>query len=241
MRRFYIDKGRIEAGIVTINGREAHHIRDVIRLRPGDRFIGFDGQGKNYMLRVKSIGSDIKAGIERTSLQRVDSPDILLACALPKKSKIDYIIEKATELGVKDIIPMITKHTVVKVDKQSGIKKKKRWEKIALEASKQCGRDTLPKIHAIAGFKQALELSERLGYKNRLIPYVCESATHIKDALPKKTSTIAIFIGPEGDFSREEIELAKTYNFKTVSLGNLVLRVDTAAIFAISAVCNIFN
>lgn len=239
MRRCYIDKGRIESKNVTISGREAHHIRDVIRLKPGDRLIGFDGEGRNYMLRITSSGSDIRAEIERSSLQKIDMTKVLLACALPKKSRMDYIIEKATELGVADIVPMATKRTIVKVDKQSAVSKKKRWDKIALEASKQCGRDTLPKIHSVTGFRQALKLSDKLGYEERIIPYVCESTVHIKDAIPKKAKSISIFIGPEGDFSREEIELAKSHKFKAVSLGSLVLKVDTAAIFAVSVIQNI--
>jgi len=149
---------------------------------------------------------------------------------------IDYIIEKTTELGVTDIVPMITRRTVVKIDKVSALNKHNRWEKVAIEASKQSGRNILPTIHGITGFKDALKLIEKLGYKNRLIPYVCESALHIKDALSKKQDSIAVFIGPEGDFSKEEIALAEDYGFKTVSLGGLVLKVDTAAIFAISLI-----
>ncbi len=239
MRRFYIDKSAIKAGKIMISGKEAHHIKDVIRLKPGDRFIGLDGAGKSYTLRITEIGAGVKAEIEKVSSRHIDTPNILLACALPKKSKIDYIIEKATELGVTDIVPMVTSHTIVKVDKVSGLNKHRRWKSLALEASKQCGRDTLPTIHGVTDFKDVMKLIEKLDYKNRLIPYVCESALHIKDALSKKQDSTAVFIGPEGDFSKEEIALAEEYGFKTVSLGELVLKVDTAAIFAISLIHSI--
>jgi len=236
MRRFYIDKNAIKADKVIISGKEARHIRDVIRLKHGDRFIGFDGTGKSYTLRIAETGVEIIAEIEKVSSQQINMPKILLACALPKKSKIDYIIEKATELGVADIIPMITEHTIIKIDKASYANKQKRWERIALEASKQCGRDTLPKIYGITNFKGAVKLVEKLNYSERIMPYVSEGAIYIKDILPQPVNSIAIFIGPEGDFSKEEVVIAKRYNFKTASLGELVLKVDTAALFAISAI-----
>lgn len=239
MKRFYIDKNAIKTGKIIISGKEAHHIRDVIRLKPGDRFIGFDGAGKSYTLRIIKAGVDIKAEIEKVSSQRINMPKILLACALVKKSKMDYIIEKATELGVADIIPIITEHTVIKIDKTSKANKQKRWKRIALETSKQCGRDTLPKIYGITDLKDALRLTEKLNYKNRIMPYLCEGAVYIKDILLQDPNSIAIFIGPEGDFSIKEADLAKHYDFKTASLGELILKVDTAAIFAISAIHNI--
>jgi 16S rRNA (uracil1498-N3)-methyltransferase len=235
MRRFYIGKNTVKTGKIIISGKEAHHIKDVIRLKPGDRFIGFDGEGKSYTLRIAETGAGIRAEIEKVSSRQINMPKILLACALPKKSKIDYIIEKATELGVADIIPMITEHTIIKIGKTSRADKQKRWERIALEASKQCGRDTLPKIYGITNFKDALKLAEKLNYKDRIMPYVCEEAVYIKDILLQNLNSIAIFIGPEGDFSEKEVSLAKRYNFKTASLGELVLKVDTAAIFAISS------
>ncbi len=235
MRRFYINKNAVKTGKIIISGKEAHHIKDVIRLKPGDRFIGFDGEGKNYTLRITETGAGIRAEIEKVSLQQINMPKVLLACALPKKSKMDYIIEKATELGVTDIIPMVTEHTIMKIDKASYANKQKRWERITLEASKQCGRDTLPKIYGITNFKDALKLVEKLNYKDRIMPYVCEGAVYIKDILLQSLNSVAIFIGPEGDFSKKEVGLAKRYNFKTASLGELVLKVDTAVIFAISA------
>jgi len=239
MRRFYIDKNAIKTGKIIISGKEAHHIKDVIRLKPGERFIGFDGEGKRYTLRITEIGVDAKAEIEKVSSRHVDIPRIFLACALPKKSKMDYIVEKVTELGVTDIVPMITEHTIVKADKTSRKNKQRRWERIALEASKQCGRDALPKVYDITGFQDALKLVDKLNYSSKIMPYVCETSVHLKDILPKSTNNIAVFIGPEGDFSKEEVEIAKGYDFRTVSLGELVLKVDTAAIFTVSAICSI--
>jgi len=235
MRRFFIDKNCIKEKSVEIQGKEAHHIKDVIRLRPGDRFLGFDGTGKNYTLRVITTGDTVKADIEKISSGKVDMPKILLAVSMPKKSKIDEIIEKATELGVSEIIPMATERTIVKVDKKTGISKQKRWERIALEASKQCGRDELPKIYEPMNFKDVLELTTKLGYKTRVIPYVGEGTKNIRDAL-KRAEESAVFIGPEGDFTDKEIELAEKQGLEPVSLGPLVLRVDTACIFSLSVI-----
>ncbi len=238
MRRFYIHKDNIKDNSVTISGKEAHHIKDVIRLKPGDRFTGFDGTGKSYILRITGRSSEIEADIEKVFFEEPDTPKILLACGIPKRAKMDFILEKATELGVSDIVPMITKRTIVKIDKKTAEKKKARWEKIALEASKQCGRNTLPEIHDVSNFKEALFLTESLSYKRRIIPCVCESKMHIKDVLSGKAESTAIFIGPEGDFTEDETGLAKEHGFKTVSLGPFVLKVDTAAVFAVSVACS---
>jgi len=234
MRRFFIETLDTNEKIVVIKGKEAHHIKDVVRLKVGDRFLGFNGSGSTYTLRIKKITDKVEAIIEKISSGKENMPKILLACALPKKSKIDHIIEKATELGVCEIVPMTTERTVVKLDTKSSTTKKRRWEKIALEASKQCGRDTLPKIHDLMSFKKAVELVSDLGYKNKILPCLCEGTKELRDIDVDNTKEIAVFIGPEGDFSEKEIEDAKANGFDLVSLGPLVLKVDTACFFSIS-------
>ena len=241
MRRFFIDKNSIDNRRVIIAGQEAHHIRDVIRLKIGDRFIGFDGTGNSYTLRLLRSSDIIEAEIEKISSKRPDAPRILLACAVPKLKKIEYIIEKATELGVSDILPMITDRTSVRFDKKAMLNKNIRWKKIALEASKQCGRDILPKVHSVLNFKEAIKLIERLRYKNKIIPCLSEGSRYLKEIINGRIDDIAILIGPEGDFADREVDYARERGFKPVSLGELVLKVDTACIFTISVVRGIMN
>lgn len=234
MRRFFIDRKSIRRDGVVIEGSQAHHIKDVMRLDAGNRFQALDGTGRTYTLRIKRIGKALEAKIEKVTTQVAKMPSILLACALPKKSRFDYIVEKATELGVSDIVAMVTDRTIVKIDNKNRAAKQKRWERITVEASKQCGRDTLPKIYEARSFKEAVKLAEDLGYKAKILPCLCEGTTDISEVLSKKAENIAIFIGPEGDFTRNEVEYASKHGFKPVSLGVLVLKVDTACIFTLS-------
>jgi len=210
-------------------------------LKRGDRFIGFDGSGKTYTLRIKGITDAIEAEIEKASYKKITMPNIFLACALPKKSKIDYIIEKATELGVSEVVPMVTERTIVKIDKKNKNSKQKRWERIALEASKQCGRETLPKVYEAMNFKDAIKLASDLEYNTRILPCLSEGTKELKEVITNKTEKIAVFIGPEGDFTDKEIEYAESKGLDTVSLGPLVLRVDTACLFSISAIQTILS
>lgn len=236
MRRFFIDKSSIKDNIVTIKGKEAHHIKDVIRLKVGDSFMAIDGNGKTYTLKIDKLKEAVVAKIEKVTSKKVDSPRILLASALAKKNKFDYIIEKATELGVTDIIPMITERTIIKVDSKSKIIKQNRWKNITIESAKQCGRNKLPVVHKITDLKGAIAITKELGYDSKIIPYVSESVKQIKQVIEKSKKDVAIFIGPEGDFTDKEIALAEANNIIPVSLGELVLRVETACIYAVSVV-----
>lgn len=236
MRRFFIDNRAIKGNRVIIGGEEAHHIRDVIRLKPGDKFLGFDGSGQTYTLRIKKLTDTIEAEIEKVATENLSIPKVLLACALPKKSKMDYIIEKAAELGVSEIIPIVTERTVVKIEDKDKAARQRRWKKIALEASKQCGRDILPKIYGLMKFKEAIKLAEDLGYKKKLLPCLGQGRRGLNEVFSDNIKEIAVFIGPEGDFTRNEISYAKDYGFELVSLGRLVLKVDTACIFTVSVI-----
>ncbi len=247
MRRFFIDKSNITKEGLVITGREAHHIRDVVRLKPDDRFIGFYKEGFQYICRIKNINKDkVEAVIERKQKSSLKIPDVTLACAIPKLSKMDYIVQKATELGAKNLIPMQTDRTEVKLNEQRAKSKINHWERIAIESSKQCGRDQILKVSEIRKFGEVIKNSNR--YKTKLIPCLFDKPPHqnlcrggktrpIKSVLSKlQSDSVLILIGPEGDFISSEIELAINAGFIPVSLGPLVLRVDTAAIFALSLV-----
>ena len=236
MRRFFISKKDIKETEALITGKEAHHLKDVIRLKPGDMFIGFDGSKNQYTCRVRKVSEGkIEAVIEKKKRQESGLLYVTLVCAIPKKAKIDDIVQKATELGVSEIIPIVTERTIVKIDKRKQEDKIKRWERIALESSKQCGASAIPKISAILDFKDAVKKTRDFGLK--IIPCLYERAEPIKEVVAKKKSRkISILIGPEGDFTEDEVRFAASAGYIPVSLGELVLRVDTACYFSISAV-----
>lgn len=234
MTRFYVPSDFIVKDVIHIRGREAHHARDVMRLKVGDEIIVFDGTGKEYVGMVDVIGKDdVTAKINKTIRKQVDIFRLALAQAIPKLNKMDFIVEKATELGVERIIPIITKRTIVQIDAAKARPKIDRWKKLAIEASKQSGRVTIPEINEIESFEDSLTHTK--DYELAIIPCLREGPEKSKDILKNKAIKSAIlYIGPEGDFTEDEISAAKAKGAKPVSLGKEVLRSETAAIAALS-------
>jgi len=237
--RFYVLPDEIfpKKNIIEIKDKkEVHHIRDVMRLKEGTDVEVFDGKGKEYSGDIKKIDrNSIIIKIKKvTSLKKEPPFNITLYQALPKKSKMDFIVEKAVELGVAIITPIVTERTVP-VIKEKSPKKIGRWMRIAKAAAKQCGRARLPVVSDILDFKHALIDAK----KNDLIIFAAldKDAEPLKEILKSRTpKTIAIFIGPEGDFSQNEVSMAKEEGYKICSLGEFVLRVETASIYILSSI-----
>lgn len=237
MSRFYVPRGNIGDREIVIEGKEAHHILDVLRLKEGDEVVVFDGTGSEYTGKIVKTDTRWKKVIievmntERPSREPI--PEITLAQAIPKKCKIEYIIEKATELGVHRVIPIVSQRTIVRPREISSNRKLERWQKIAVEASKQCGRITIPIIDKITVYKDLLENLD--DYDLILLACLKECTIPIKEALKGfKPGKILVFIGPEGDFSSEEVGMIEHYNCKFISLGRRVLKSDTAGIYVLS-------
>ena len=191
---------------------------------------------KEYLTELNYINkNEIKCKIlkENIVVNKINI-DITLALGIPKQSKMDFIIEKATELGVSRIIPINTERTIPKIAINSN--KPIRWKRIAKEASQQCGRVTLPLIDEVTDFD--IVLREIKNYELALMPWEAETKVHIKDALKNNFNKNKIFvlIGPEGGFSISEVKKAKDNNVITVSLGALILRVETAAIITLGII-----
>lgn len=234
MSRFYISPENIKDGQIYVSGKEAHHILDVMRLKRNDEVIAFDGLGNEYRGRIsdtkeKTLVISILERLKKNPL----AVNIALAQAIPKRDKMDYIVEKCTELGVRSMIPMITERTVVRMDKTDREKRRARWIRIAEEASKQCGRSDIPEIKNILSFEDAVKSTRN--YNLKLIPSLIGERKELKCVISnKKISDAVIFIGPEGDFNDSELKLALLNGFCAVSLGPLTLKSDTAAIAAVS-------
>ncbi len=238
MSRFYVPKENVKGKNIVIDGKEAHHILDVMRLKDGDTVVVFDGTGNEYSGFIKDIDARarrLNVEIVRTEKPPRDSmPEVTLAQAIPKKGKMAYIVEKATELGVSNVIPFISERTVVKPDRAGRKKKTERWQKIAVEAAKQCGRTGIPVVGDVVEFE---DLAKRINeYDLSLLACLSGETVPLKDTLAGfKAGKILVLIGPEGDFTPEEAKMADRDNCRFVSLGRRVLKSDTAGLFVLSA------
>lgn len=237
MSRFYIPSGSIKDDKIQISGKEAHHILNVMRLKVSDEITVFDGTGTEYTGIIEDVRRN-HLGIKITQKRNITSGerfDIALIQSVPKKNKMGYIVEKATELGVNVIIPVITARTIPEWSEAKKGARIGRWEKIAQEAAKQSGRTSLPSINPLSTLQEALKYVN--GYDMKLIAVLNEKTVKLKDILRGAPGgKIAIAIGPEGDFTAQETEEAQKLGFKAVTLGPRVLKSDTAALAVISMV-----
>lgn len=237
MYRFYVSEQNISAEkIIITEPAQLHHLKDVLRLEINEPVIVFDNQGKQYNCLIKELCKNkITLEIKEKSLPQVkrEKAKITIACAIPKKSKMDEIVDKLTQLGVDRIIPLKTERVIIKLDKKKELIRMSRWRKIALSASQQSQRCRQPVIEPITQIKELLSKSGDFDLK--LIPTLIDSQKPLREVFGEfQPKNILVLIGPEGDFTRQELALAKQKGFFPVSLGNLVLRVETAAVAIVS-------
>jgi 16S rRNA (uracil1498-N3)-methyltransferase len=229
MHRFYID--HIDGDKVFLSDSEQlHHLKDVLRLKVDDEVIVFDSQGKEYAGVIAKIERK-QAELRITPIKstRNHKTKLTVACAIPKGSRMDDIIDYLTQLGVERIIPMWTERVVVKLDDVKTESRLKRWRKIAQNAARQSQRSSIPLIEPVTRLEDVISGSH--DYDLKLIPTLAGERRLIKDAIAEaRPNNIIVLIGPEGDFTSEEIELAQSEGFIPVSLGDTVLRVATAAV-----------
>jgi len=235
MSRFYVPQPRIEKGMLKIEGDEVKHIRKVLRLKAGDEIIVFDGLGKEFEGAIVEEGlSSVVIKIQNIfSSKRDSSLEVTLAQSLLKGEKMDYLIQKATELGVKEIIPFFSSRSVPLLEKSKKLKRHHRWERIAIEASKQCGRGVVPKIESLQDYSDMLQTASPDTL--RLILWEKEGIK-LKEILErlKEKKKIFFIIGPEGGFSQLEVDEAKKTGFIPVTLGRRILRAETASLCFLS-------
>jgi 16S rRNA (uracil1498-N3)-methyltransferase len=231
MHRFHLPPGCWASGELT--GDEARHLSQVLRIRAGETIIVFDGHGRRAAAEVVDVSRDHAVlRIGEAAWLHPPAPAITLAQAVPKGKNMDLIVRKAVELGVSAIQPLVTRNTVV----QPGDGKPDKWRRAALEACKQCGQDTLPRIGGAMDFAEWLAAAAgEPGLK--LIASLAPGAGPLREVLRAHpgTAAVTLLIGPEGDFTAEEIRQALDAGFLPVSLGAIVLRVETAALFCLSA------
>lgn len=221
--------------MLKIEGDEVRHIRKVLRLKRGDEIVVFNGSGKEYGGTIVEEGpSSVVIMIQNIFSSKTESQlEITLAQSLLKGDKMDYLIQKATELGVKEIIPFFSSRSVPLLEKSRRLKRYHRWERIAVEASKQCGRGVVLKIEPLQDYSEILRTASPDSL--RLILWEREGV-RLKEVLERSKEKTKIFfiIGPEGGLSEEEVDQAKRNEFTPVTLGRRILRSETASLCLVS-------
>ncbi|WP_206199029.1 16S rRNA (uracil(1498)-N(3))-methyltransferase [Thermoanaerobacterium sp. PSU-2] len=233
VRRLFIKDEDIKDGIVRIYGDDAHHIKDVLRLKIGTDLVVSNGV-KQYNASILSIEStSVLLKIVDELHQVVESSiNVTLFQGLPKSDKMDLIVQKCTEIGIKKIVPVETEYSIIKIKEKSIGNKINRWNKISQEASKQSGRLIVPEVLEPISFNIAVNYIHE--FDLCVMPYERETNVRLKDVLKENNGAknICIFIGPEGGFSPSEVTMATKNGAVTVTLGPRILRTETAGIVA---------
>ena len=240
--RFFCKPEDVKDNLILISDKkEIHHIVNVLRFNRGDKVVVFDGRGKEFDGAINKINkNEVEISIMKITEKNKRPFNITLACAIPKKVKFDFIVEKATELGVKRIIPLKTKRTEVVFDERRLRRKLDHWRQIAINATKQSDGVFITQIDKLKSFSDAM--SEINEFNLMLLPTLEGERKNIVDEINSfQGREILVFIGPEGDFTQNEVKLALREGCKLVSLGERVLKVDTAAISVISVINNILE
>ena len=285
MHRFYIQPEKWNPDSLVLTGSEAHHAREVLRMKRGDKAVLFNGRGREITAEIVELARD---EISLRKLHETGTPPlhcrITLGQAIPKGKNMDLIVQKAVEIGAAEIAPIISERTIVELDAKEAGQKQMKWQQVAIEAAKQCGQNWLPRVHTprklkdffadpveaavLRGkFPNALPLRTAVptAFDLRLIGSLQSDAQHLKkiladyanepqsrtesplaqgegrvrENLPEKKhrnlpSSVLMMIGPEGDFTPAELALAKSHGCRPITLGPIILRVETAAIYCLS-------
>ena len=237
MPRFYIPPHAWNPDRLLLDSSEAHHAVDVLRMKVGDRATVFNGEGWEAEVEITKAA---RQGVElrRTGLQK-SSPlkcRITLGQAIPKGKNMELIIEKATELGAAGIAPILSERTIIRGSEDDHIRKQHKWQRVAIEACKQSGQNWVPKVHVPRNPKGLFDAGER--YDLLLIASLQNDARALKAVLnacgEKPPGSVLVLIGPEGDFTPAELALAKSQGCCPITLGPIILRTETAALYCLS-------
>jgi 16S rRNA (uracil1498-N3)-methyltransferase len=240
MNRFFLPSPAWNHPTVALSESESHHALDVLRQGVGDKITVFDGEGHEGIAHITGIdgrSAVLKLGATSTS-QRLPAA-ITLAQAIPKGKTMDLIVQKAVELGAVAVAPLLSDRTVVRLEPDDTARKRLKWQETAMEACKQCGQNFLPEILEPQSVASYLQKMPRAGL--HLIGSLQPDSRSIKSALSdyrgeygRLPEHVTIFIGPEGDFTPAELALCKSHGCVPVTLGPIVLRTETAAIYCLS-------
>ncbi|MDA8441196.1 MAG: 16S rRNA (uracil(1498)-N(3))-methyltransferase [Peptococcaceae bacterium] len=237
MHRFRIEPADVQGDELSIRDQEAHHLYKVLRLVAGEQIVAFDNSGLEYRALIQSVtDGEVRCQIIAVVTTNKEAPlDVYLVQGLPKADKMELIIQKTTELGIKGLYPVRTSRAIVQLEGKKAMERVERWQKIAAEAAKQCGRSVVPSIQPVMSLGEALKNLPPM--VNILACYEAEATQGLKRALETyEQGPIAIVVGPEGGFTEQEIELLRAQGAMSISLGPRILRTETAGLAALTMV-----
>lgn len=237
MSHFFIPSTQIQKDRLYIQGEDVNHMKNVLRMKPGEKFTAADEEGRIYHCQIESLEKQEVIGkICSSEMQKRELPSkIYLFQGLPKSDKMELIIQKAVELGAYQIIPVVTKRSIVKLDSKKEAAKIKRWQSIAKGAAEQSGRTLIPQVTPVISLDQAIEMGKELD--QCVIPYECATGMDGTRELFSKIlpgMSVGIYIGPEGGFEVSEVERAKNAGISPITLGRRILRTETAGMTTLS-------
>lgn len=239
MQRYFVEFNPLDK-FIFISGDDYHHIKNVMRMNLNDEFYVSNGEKvfvcKIVLFEIDKIKCELLYEVKTNSELNIN---VTIAQGMPKSDKFELVIQKTTELGVGELIPVLCDRSIVKIVAKNKDKKLKRFEKIAKEAAEQCHRLRIPKINDFMNINQLIKYSKKIKYK--LVAYEASNSqddTNYKNILKnlKVDDDLIIFIGPEGGISEKELELLVINDFKIISLGPRILRTETAPIFIMSTI-----
>ena len=237
MQHFFADPSCVDGEQIRLAGSDVNHMKNVLRMKPGEEVWISDGEGMDYFCKVE--GYEEKEAVLRVVKKEVSQTELasrlILFQGLPKGDKMEWIVQKAVELGAYSVVPVSTRRCVVKLDNKKAEKKVSRWQQIAESAAKQSKRMLVPEVRSVMTFKEALAYAKELDVL--LIPYelakgMKETKELIRSIEPGKS--IGVFIGPEGGFEEQEVADAMEAGAKPITLGHRILRTETAGLAVLS-------
>ena len=242
MHRFYVSPANWDTRALALTGSEAHHARDVLRMKVGEKLVLFNGRGQEVTAEIAELGRD---EIALRKLHEAETPPlrcrIVLGQAIPKGKNMELIVQKAVEIGAAEIATIVSDRTVVQINSETAAQKQAKWQHVAIEAAKQCGQNWLPRVHTPRRLAEFFSSASEESFDLRLIGSLQPDARHLKKILEdhvsehrRRVRSVLMLVGPEGDFTPAELSLARRHGCQPITLGPIILRVETAAIYCLS-------
>jgi 16S rRNA (uracil1498-N3)-methyltransferase len=230
MYRFYVPPGTVSVSEIELHGVAAHRISRVLRLKQGDTMALFDGTGKEFVVRLNTVDREqvLCAVVSVSEPDTEPKTRVVLYQSLLKGEKFEWVLQKATEVGVSAFVPVVSQRSIPRPLERHGEGRCERWQRIVIEATEQCGRVRVPQVHPLSTFEEGLVRTKEAGVS--IIPWERERSVSLAKALTGMPAVVNVFVGPEGGFDEDEVALAREHGVVPVTLGRRILRSETAGV-----------